>query len=462
MILNVDLVPKLATVDIEINESQYPFFLPLIPYGNYTGDVECMSSYLCRQAEECMMLSHPYSRKLIEKYVLPSHAAKTNKLASMGYHACNGFGVMAGRYIEAITTATNNSIDGRYLTVKPLEYLSSKCSRGFLLDHISWCNECWKEDVASGRTPYTRLYWLFSLSKVCTLHHSRLKKSCSRCGALKPVYAPFPRQWICDSCGHSLIEETPEKGSTEASPKDLWLTHSIYKLIERVWSEKTLLNSNQAKISILRLLESFSMTLQTFCERLNINPITISRFVDGGGRPYFPTLIDICYKLDIPLDNFLFDSDNLTAPENWRSSPCPHFYKSPKITEFRKKKIKESLNNVLTENPYPPINVSSLSCLHHISYNQLNYHFPEEYRMLRERYTAWEIEQREHRRSERLDNLTRSVLSLVKKDTYPSDRKLRDLKLVPASDLRRDDVKSLLRSLQKKYANLEQSNRNCF
>jgi len=69
--------------------------------------------------------------------------------------------------------------------------------------------------------------------------------------------------------------------------------------------------------------------------------------------------------------------------------------------------------------------------------------------------TAWDRKQRRCSNTERLQNISDAVFSLVRHGIYPSERKLRDLGYVIPSDLRRDDVKHLLSTLQEIYRELK-------
>jgi hypothetical protein len=77
----------------------------------------------------------------------------------------------------------------------------------------------------------------------------------------------------------------------------------------------------------------------------------------------------------------------------------------------------------------------------------LKYHFPDEYRIIKNRGEAW----REHCRSlegkRRIEALIAGVDELLSKGIFPGERQLKQLKVRP-SDLRRPEILKLLRELQ--------------
>ena len=191
-----------------------------------------------------------------------------------------------------------------------------------------------------------------------------------------------------------------------------------------------------------------------FGHRLNIDHKVVDRLVLGQSRPHFPAFLDLCYRLDIPPDQFIFDLDNLTDIDIWRTLPKPAFIAVSRLSDRKKKALHRSLQKALIENPIPPVRVSHLAQKHGISYTAISTHFPREFSELRKRWVAWDRKQRRCSNTERLQNISDAVFSLVRHGVYPSERKLRDLGYVIASDLRREDVKQLLSTLQDIYEDL--------
>ncbi|MFT6653310.1 MAG: ribosomal protein L20A (L18A) [Marinomonas primoryensis] len=173
--------------------------------------------------------------------------------------------------------------------------------------------------------------------------------------------------------------------------------------------------------------------------------------IDETRRPYFPAFMDMCYRLDIPPDQFLFDRDNLTAIEQWKTHPHIGYVSMAKLSPGKKQKIYEDLKKALKSKSGPPARVSHIASKHGIRFSTIRYNFPTEYKELTQRRSAWERKFRQESHQTRIENLTTGIYSLARQGIYPSERKLRDLGYVIPSDLQREDIKLLLSIFQDIY-----------
>lgn len=455
MKLKIEELAVLQCQGIERSQAQYPYFLPLMPIGYRSGDIEAMSSYVCRQSEQQMELAHPFSRRLLIRYVSPENLPACLKLPASGLKACNGFGVMSERFIEAINTATEGIFDAKYLTYCPLQPLNDPSSRGLQRQNLAWCSDCWREDVAQESTPYVRLYWLCQQTRICVHHNSRLSEFCPACGDVQHQFPAFPRQWVCNRCGHDLYEHDADYVAENYTNEEAWASHSIYRLIERINQAQTEPRRDAVKRAIDRLLLSLKISSSEFAECLNVDVKMINNILSGERKPYFPAFMDLCYRLDIPPDHFVFDREVLTAKELWKNIDKPIFGAASNLSDHQKRKIARALKKVIKSRPTPPIRVSHFARKHEISYSALFFNFRDEYNELRRRWLKWQQEHRRHHNTDRLQYVAEAVFSLARNGIYPSDRKLRDLGYVIPSDLRREDVVLVLRALQEVYSNLK-------
>jgi len=454
MRIDFEKLSPLPGLYISRPKMSFPYFLPLVPCGLGTGSVEALSSYLCRQAEVIMEMSHPYGRRLLSMYADPRSLPKTQKFPAKGLHNCNGIGKVAARYVAATNTASTGSVDAYYLTLQPLSHLCDHYARGLHRQYLAWCDECWRADVEVERTPYVRMYWLLQATKICVFHNRRLSEYCPACGEIQLQYPFYPRQWLCDKCGFELYRNENDSADENFSTEQGWASHSIFRLIERVYSDRIKLEEQSVARALDRVISTAKLSPAEFSIRLNVDPKMISRLLSGQASPFFPALLDLCFRMDIPVDQFLLDRDVLTSPEIWRDFAKPVFHAGSRIPEKQKESIHKKLRRLLLENSLPPPRVSHLAAEFGISFTALSLTFPKEYRQLRSRYQKWEKKQRNISHADRLQNMTDAAFSLIRHGIYPSDRKLRDLKLVTPSDLRRDDVLTILRAIQAVYSDL--------
>lgn len=455
--MKIDLseLELLNLTEIDFKESRFPYLIPLKPGGHRSGNIEAMSSYICRHAEIAMEWSHVYGQRLLDNFVTTQKLPACKKNSAEVLRLCNSVGVVASRYIEAVTTASNGDLNAQFLTLYPIRSLCDNNARGLQKQHMVWCPECWNEDRLSGESPYVRLYWLVESTAICVIHGHKLSEYCPACGEVKLQFPKFPRQWICDKCGEDLSKPDENHIKENFTDEDAWVSHAIYRLIERIYSDELVLDEFVVAKAVRRLMQWSKLSQLELCHKLNIEPKSLENMLNPNRRPYFLAFLDLCYRLDLPPDQFLFDRDILTSTELWRGLPKPTFTSKINLNPNEIKNIRSQLKKILNDNPIPPVRLSHLATKFGITYTRLQYNFPEEYRELRKRWTQWEKNFRRNNHAVRLECLVIAVLSLVRHGIYPSERKLRDLELVLPSDLRREDVKCLLRAFQEIYSDLQ-------
>lgn len=431
----------------------FPYFLKIPIQGVGTGNVEALSSYLSRQAELLSEWSHPYTQRLLKAYLDPAELPKEKQIPSYGMHACNGIGVMQARFSKAIREASGNKIDPDLMTLKPIEFLTDFNNHGLMRDALCWCASCFKDDVDKGLTPYVRLYWTIQQTQVCAIHNERLIDLCPACGSDKLTFPKLPKQHLCDKCGHELYKITGKQTRTSSTFTDeqSWFSHAIYNLIERLSSGDYEISTETVSNAIKRLVNTSKIDVSELSKTLQVDPRMLNGLIDETRRPYFPAFMDMCYRLDIPPDQFLFDRDNLTAIEQWKTHPHIGYVSMAKLSPRKKQKIYQDLKKALKSKSGPPARVSHIASKHGIRFSTIRYNFPTEYKELTQRRSAWERKFRQESHQTRIENLTAGIYSLARQGIYPSERKLRDLDYVIPSDLRREDIKLLLSTFQDIY-----------
>ena len=455
MKIDLSKLELLKMEEIDFATSRFlPYFIPLKPSGYRSGDAEAMSSYICRQAEMVMEWSHIYGQRLLDNFVTSQTLPACKKNSAEVLRLCNSIGIISSRYIEALTNASNGNINAQFLTLHPLRSLCENNARGLQKQFMEWCPECWRLDRETGESPYVRLYWLVESTKICIIHNHRLSTYCPACGEVKLQFPKFPRQWICDKCGEDLSKPDEKHVPDSFTTKDAWVSNAIYRLIERVYSDELVLDQFIVAKAIRRLIYGSKLSPIEFCQRLNIEPKSIKNMLDPERRPYFLAVLDLCYRLDLPPAQFLFDKDVLTATELWRTLPKPAFTSKVNLDHKKKSFIRNELLKLISNNPKPPIRVSHIAKKYEITHTILQYNFPNEYKELRKRWTQWERDYRRRNHTARLVHFVSAVFSLTRHDIYPSERKLRDLELVLPSDFRREDIKVLLKAFQDIYSHL--------
>lgn len=441
---------------LKSHEYTCPYFLSLPIQGAGTGNVEALSSYLSHQAELLSEWSHPYTGRLLKSVLDKDDLPKEDRIPGIGLRTCNGIGVMQERFAKAIREASNGKVNPDLMTLKPIEFLSDSLGHGLLRETMYWCPSCWKDDKDKGGIPYLRLYWTLQQTQTCAIHNERLIDLCPVCGAEKQLFPKFPRQHICDKCGHDLyvVTNTQIQQAKNITDEQIWFSHAIYNLIEKLSSSHYKITDSTLPRALRRLLNMTKISPTDLAKMLHVDLRMIKGLMDNSRRPYFPAFMDMCYRLDIPPDQFLFDKDNLTSPAQWKTYPQTGFVSTKRLLPATKKRILADLRKALKIKTGPPARVSHIASKYDVRYTTLRHNFPEEYRTLTQRRSAWERQFRKDAHQAKIENLTSGIFSLVRQGVYPSERKLRDLKYVKPSDLRREDIKLLLSTFQDIYKSL--------
>lgn len=428
---------------------KFPYLAPIMPYGLDGGEMEAMSSYILRLSDLYSEPPYAFSFQLLSKYLSESLRPARKPNDAGGVHACNGIGIWAARFATAITEGSRGTIDGFKLTQIPLEKLSDKIGRGLLRSNLTWCNQCFQCDVAENRTPYVRLYWLFQISDACAIHKCKLSHFCYKCGQVQPVIKKIPRQWICDKCGFDQIDVEDSEPAIKIESE--WIALSIYKLVQRVNAMGYVVGPKSLQQALVHLLKSHNLTPHSFAEKISISADPIRNICIDNARPYFPYLADLCFRINIPIDQLIFDSDLLSSPELWHGFSKPRYVATTHITDKNKAILRGEIARIICEKPTPPVAISHLAQKMNIDYNVIRYHFPDEYAEIKRRYLKWDAYRLKDGKIQRMTKLINGVQDLVNLGIFPSDKKLKSFGHLIASDLRREDILNMVRGFQDYY-----------
>jgi transcriptional regulator with XRE-family HTH domain len=425
---------------------------PLVPKGLGTGQLECLTGYLCRLADHHWLT--PYAlRKYAESYHLGS-SSQPLKYYSLRELILNGHGSTTLRLATALNNATGRS-DLLNLTFYHWAPALDKVGKGLLHQSLHWCSQCWKEDNDRDGEPYVRLAWMSSAASCCPMHNRLLNHECPHCLTEQRGCPSLPRPWICQQCGYELFKKgVGYAASIKSRPnkKQIWYARSIEKLILRtcVNEEKIQESCTEKIIDELAVRYAFGSSIE-LGSKLNIKARYLENWRTGKSRPTLLSLADLCYRLDIPLDQLLIDSDILTDPALWRELEFPHFIDFKKLSFDRKSEIKKSLQKIISSPPNIPPSVSEIASTFNISYTTLNSHFAKEYKILKKRALEWRTQRRVNNYEDRLQKLMKGIRELVKTGIYPSERQLRRYGYLTPSDLRRPEILSKLKELQSRH-----------
>jgi len=429
---------------------RYSAAFPLEPRGVGSGQLECLTGYVMRLADFHSMTTGSFMNQVLKPLMIDSKCPKYN--FNSAFRIGNGFGCFAKRLCESVTRATSE-VGARFLTFMPWSNIVDRQAHGLLKAHLEWCTTCWQEDAALGESPYIRLTWLVQSVAICPHHHRALHSFCPHCGNHQRIFHGFPRPWICQSCGASLIEARRGQHLNKTQgKKDYWVSMAIERLIGRTNGAGLYLPANSLKHALQHLVLTHAQgSFAKLSRYTEIDPIYLKKWSTGQTHPSLTALLDLCYRIDVPPDALLLDGPSLTSPDNWRKTGKPHFVSLVKLNKFQLGTMKATLQQIITKNPDPPPLISDVAESLGITFTVLNYHFPDEYRIIKQRSVAYRQYLRTVEGKIRMEKFVASVEALLDQGIYPSERQLKQLGYVRSGDLRRPELIEKLRELQNKY-----------
>jgi TniQ len=203
------------------------------PIGIGTGDVEGLTSYICRLAEAHCVSPTNLLRYQIEP--VAGNGRQSTKSVNLQSHP-SGDNRVAVRYVAAL----------EYLTMQPnlaeltlSSWLMGKRPIGNVLtslfvdrpismfkNHREWCPDCLHEWQDSDREVYEPLLWSLSLVAICPNHNRPLEQVCPQCHQLQPVFAAKTRVGRCSHCHAWLGTEFdyPECEIDRSVERKVWLS----------------------------------------------------------------------------------------------------------------------------------------------------------------------------------------------------------------------------------------------
>lgn len=204
------------------------------PIGIGTGDVEGLTSYICRLAEAHCVSPTNLLRYQIEP-ATGNGRVKAAKSVNLQSHP-SGDNRVAVRYVEAL----------EYLTMQPnlseltlSSWLMGKRPIGNILTSLfvdrpismlktcrEWCPDCLQEWQNSDREIYEPLLWSLSLVAICPHHDRWLERVCPHCAEIQPIFAAKTRVGRCSHCYAWLGSgsKDPDRKDDRSGERKVWLS----------------------------------------------------------------------------------------------------------------------------------------------------------------------------------------------------------------------------------------------
>ena len=426
-----------------VPEERFPCLAPLAPIGEGRGDLESLYSYLSRLVKEHSL---PVTRlwNVLSTASNAFHFNKPNRLNWKHIYLVSGLGRYAQGCSEAISGLTRQ-VNARAMTYLALQEVIDFRGHGVLADHVKWCPECWREDKDLGIEGYVRLAWHSGVVKVCPVHQAPLETHCPKCKRIQQSSIWLPVRRACNHCGSRLdvrqIAGRPKRVDLE---RELWMARAIESLVVMMPKLGGELFSAQVSRSGIRavceqLTEGDMVELE---KRLGFKNRILQQWENGDRKPTFHTLMELCYRLDLPPDQFLLYTDNLANPIDERCSSRPRFARKKAWSERPPEVVATKLHALLGK-PWDgePL-LKDVAKKLGVTTSYLRYHFPDQVRCIADMRANYRNAARESQGQERINRVENALRAADSCGLYPSDRHLRMVSDLSIGDLRVQEVKS--------------------
>jgi AraC-like DNA-binding protein len=396
----------------------------LEPVGIGTPEVECLTGYIARLAQEhhlitgVLVLSH-IAPQIVDGYVFDG---KDKDLTACYSSACsrglNQTGSRAFNLIKALANVTKRD-DLRSLTL--ISFADVLSNIGLLRGTKAWCPLCYYEWEQSGQIVYEPLIWAFDLVTICPRHHLPLLLLCPHCQTKIPFLTWLSRPGYCSKCfkwlgnSHSNQIQKNCHNLSQELEQELWAVKNIGDLLAaEPYLSKPLTKQNIQK-SLIACVDNITSRNQTaFAKLIGKAASSVQGWYNGDELLTLKSLLNISFTLKIPLLDFL----NATVEKYNFNSLKTQFVFEP---EPKRKSLERQTHNkqlieqalIAAMNEYPPPSLTQLQQRLGLKCRTVFYkYFPELSRNL----SAWHID---CRRKIKLDRIQQALLSEIDSNEYP-------------------------------------------
>ena len=422
------------------------------PIGVGTTLGESLTSYLARLAEaHCV-----YPGVLLQEMIVPlmgeaeaqGDAPEQHPLwrrDGSGSHLINVTDSRGQAAIQVLGTLTMRA-DLRGLSLTALTEVLPL--RGLTRSRLAWCPICYEEWQTNEQVLYDPLLWKFREISVCVRHGVRLQTTCPNCNRSLPHLAWRSRPGYCAFCawplfgGHverqkSINPETPEFVWQQ------WATEALGALVAQLPSIQGRLRRERIQVVVNHAVDRLADgNIAAFSRLLDLSRNTAENWCQGKRIPELDMLLRLCYRLNLSLDEVLFQETEALQPCLQDSTPEVRF-QSRKRTPIGKERIFSLLEEAAGCAEDPPPSLQEVG-------QQLSYQPTTLYKINRaachtiaERHTAYRRQLRERRLQGYREEIRRIALYLQAEQVALTQRHIARYLEQPAI-LRDPQVRALL------------------
>lgn len=425
------------------------------PIGVGTTLGESLTSYLARLAEaHCV-----YPGVLLQEMIVPLMAETETqsdvpeqhplwRRDGSGSHLINMPGPRAQAALRVLEMLTLRADLGGLSLAALAELLPV---RGLTRSKLAWCPLCYEEWHANEQIVYDPLLWKFREISLCVRHGVRLQAACPNCARSQPHLAWRSRPGYCAFCAWPLFGEQVERQQSidPEAPEFVWqqwVTDALGAVVAHLSSAQGYPRRERIRLAVNHAVERLADgNIAAFARPLDLSRNTVENWCQGKRIPEMDMLLRLCYRLNLFLDDMLFQEAEVLQPH--LQDPIPEACFQPrKRTAIDKERIFSLLEQVMSSAEDPPPSLQEVG-------QRLGYQPTSLYKINRtachniaERHTAYRRQLREERLQGYREEIRQIALLLQAEKVALTQRHIARY-LAQPSILRDPRVRALLREV---------------
>ncbi len=376
------------------------------PIGMGTAMGESLTSYLARlAAAHCVypgILLREMILPLLEETETTGNGPEQHPLwrrDGSGSHLINVTGSRAQAALRVLETLIlRTDLEG--LSLVPLMEILPL--RGLTRSRLAWCPICYEEWQAHEQIVYDPLLWKFREISLCVPHGVRLQTSCPNCARSLPHLTWRSRPGYCPFCtwplfGEQIEKQVPMNPETPEFVWQQWVTEALGAVVAHLPSVQGYPRRERIRFVVNHAVKQVADgNITTFARLLDLPRNTAENWCQGKRIPEMDMLLRLCYRLNLSLDEVVFQETESLQPH--LQAPIPGVRFQPrKRTVIDRERISHLLEQAASSTEDPPPSLQEVG-------QQLGYQPTTLYKINRaachaiaERFTAYRRELRERR-----------------------------------------------------------------
>lgn len=198
-----------------------PLLFPLRPQGISTENIESFASYFGRLAH-VHGLSRAQLTRTLAAWKSTNSGVQTviseTPVYSTSGAGLAGFGDRVKQLVDLTGDATGITDLDRLTLIRARPALARNCA-DTVITKRAWCEQCFREDLATSGIVYDRLTWTLWGFHRCPTHRLQLSCNCPHCGSDQPFHHRLGDPLLCFRCNRPLIGE-PKEDQFAPNPSD--------------------------------------------------------------------------------------------------------------------------------------------------------------------------------------------------------------------------------------------------